>query len=251
MTEMVPPQFLPWMRRGLAAHIEGTAGGERATANVTVVASASGRAGDDSDDVAGPPIQLYGPGDVLGIDQAEVVRHDPEPGAEDAEDNYFALVELASPDLPWRFTPAAVEDDRLQPWISLVVVEETADTWLEVRTGTRLPVLHVADVATELPHLEQAWAWAHVTASSELQPSVEAAFDAEPAAFRARLMCPRRLEPNRPWIACVVPTFELGRVAGLAIGPESDRGLSWETGESGQRESARVPLLEVPHGCVR
>jgi hypothetical protein len=236
VSEMVPPQFLPWMRRGLAAHIEGTAHGGRATASVTVVARASGTAGDDSDDVAGPPIQLYGPGDVLGIDQAEVVRHDPEAGAEDAEDNYFALVELASPDLPWRFTPAGVEDDRLRPWIALVVVEETPETWLEVQTGARLPVLHVADVAAELPDLDQAWAWAHVTASHDLQPSVEAAFDAEPAAFRARLMCPRRLAPNRPWIACVVPTFEAGRVAGLAIGPESDRVLSWETGESGGRD---------------
>ena len=233
---MVPPQFLPWMRRGLAAQIEGTADGERATAVVSVIATAGGDAGPDSDEVHGPGIQLYGPGDVVALDEAEVVRHDPEPGADDVEDNYFALVELASPDLPWRFTPAAVDDDQIQPWIALVVVEETGDTWLEEQAVTRLPVLHVADVAAELPRLEQAWAWAHVTASHDLQPTVEAAVDADPAAFRARLMCPRRLSPNRPWIACIVPTFESGRVAGLAIGPESGRQLAWEAGDSGPRD---------------
>jgi hypothetical protein len=233
---MMPPRFLPWMRRGLAAHILGTADGGRATAGVSVVATASGAGGTDSEAVAGPPIQLFGPGDVLAIDGAEVVRHDPEPGADDAEDNYFALVELASPDLPWRFTPAAADVDRLLPWITLVVVEETADTWLEERTGTRLPVLHVADVATELPRSEQAWAWAHVTASHDLQPSVAAAYDTDPSAFRARLMCPRRLRPRRPWIACIVPTFEAGRLAGLGTGPESGRALAWESGESGPRD---------------
>ena len=51
-----------------------------------------------------PPVRLSGPGEVLGLVDAEVIREYPEPGATDAEPNYFPYVELRTPDLPWRYS---------------------------------------------------------------------------------------------------------------------------------------------------
>ena len=39
----------------------------------------------------------------------------------------------------------------------------------------------------------------------------------------SRLVCPRMLEPDTDYIACVVPTFELGRKAGLGDGDQRHR----------------------------
>jgi hypothetical protein len=38
-----------------------------------------------------------------------------------------------------------------------------------------------------------------------------------PERCRARLLCPRRLHANTTYIACLVPTFEVGRLAGLRL----------------------------------
>ena len=71
-------------------------------------------------------IQLYGPGDVVGIDRRAIVRTDPRDWITNAEPNYLAHIEFYDEDLPWRYTPAAPSGDglRLRPWIALVVLEE-------------------------------------------------------------------------------------------------------------------------------
>jgi hypothetical protein len=43
----------------------------------------------------------------------------------------------------------------------------------------------------------------------------------DPALTVSRLVCPRRLDPSTEYLACVVPTFELGRKAGLGLPIES------------------------------
>ena len=57
--------------------------------------------------VPAPSIRLLGPGDITSMDAAAVIRTDPRDGADAFEPNYLAMVELALPDLPWLFTPAA------------------------------------------------------------------------------------------------------------------------------------------------
>lgn len=239
MTDVVAPRFLPWLRTGLAtaiasAAVDGLAPHDSADAEVSVRLRASGDAGETVVPVAGPPIRLRGPGDVVGLDPAQVVRHDPEPGTADAEGIYLTQVELAAPDLPWRFTPAAAGDNRLQPWLALVVVERRDGVWLEERGAGRLPALHIDDAARELPDARQCWAWAHVHADSDLDGGVAAALAGDPAAFRSRLLCPRRLAPGRPWLACVVPTFEAGRRAGLGLPLAPGLGLAWDTAQPGE-----------------
>jgi hypothetical protein len=237
----ITTQFLPWLRRGLGTTIvERAVDGlvDTATASALVELTVTGtpvRDGtDDVRDVTPHLVRLLGPGHVIGINPTEILRTDPVDGLADFEPNYFCLIELASPDLPWRFTPGAPDTaNRLQPWLALVVVEDREGVSLETR-ASRLPVLVVDDVTRELPPADDVWAWAHVQVEHDLTDGVEAALAAEPTAFRSRLLCPRRLEEDRAWIACVVPTFEAGRLAGLgAIGAEA-QGRAW--GRSGGAE---------------
>ncbi|HEY7070597.1 MAG TPA: hypothetical protein VH479_10800, partial [Acidimicrobiales bacterium] len=229
---LVPPTFLPLLRSGLAAYldvpaVQGLAPGGTATVSVTVQAHGSGPEADNLLPVPSPAVRLVSPGEVLALDPLQVLRHDPEPGASDAEPNYFAQVELAAPDLPWRFTPASPGDGLLQPWLALVVVEDRDGVWLApAGEAGRLPALHVDDAERELPDLAHCWAWAHVHADHALAEGVPAALEEAPETFRSRLLCPRRLPPGTSWLACVVPTFAAGRQAGLGQ-TVTDSGPAW------------------------
>ena len=58
------------------------------------------------------------------------------------------------------FTPASHNNNRIRPWIVLVVVSAETCT-LEEGNSERLAVLHVKDISAELPDLSQTYAWAH------------------------------------------------------------------------------------------
>ena len=136
---------------------------------MSVLIQATGPDGESIEDVASPAVRLRGPGDVIGIDPAQVLRHDPEPGATDAEPAYFALVELsprptcrgASP-RPRPVQPTGCS--RGSRWSSSR--SASASGW--TTAGPRLPELHVDDPSAELPDLDQCWAWAHVHTDHDL-----------------------------------------------------------------------------------
>ena len=163
MSEPVTPSYLSYLRTGLAAKItdlaqDGLSPSDTTTVSAAVRLIANGTHTDVNEPVPGPLLRLRGPGEVVGFDQSLIVRHDPEPGTNDAESNYFTLIEFSAPDFPWRYTPAAAAEERLQPWIVLVVVEERDGVWLDTAPANRLPVLHVDDISRELPDLRQSWA---------------------------------------------------------------------------------------------
>ncbi|HEY1291653.1 MAG TPA: hypothetical protein VGJ60_01055 [Chloroflexota bacterium] len=163
---------------------------------------------------------LYGPGDVVGIERRQVVRTDPRPFARNIEPNYLAAIEFDRPDLPWMFTPAAADaQDRLRPWLVLVVLERQTGVEITAQPEQPLPVLHIRPPArptVELPDLNESWAWAHAQVAGNLVgTTLEATLANNPERTVSRLLCPRRLDPNTGYLACVVPAFELGRRAGL------------------------------------
>ena len=110
-------------------------------------------------------VRLYGPGDVTGLDPAQIVRCDPPPGTTRFEAGYMPQVQFARADLPWLFTPAApgTAKTRLRPWLVLVAVRRQDGVRLAPNPGGPLPVLELAapPAAAELPDLSQSWAWAH------------------------------------------------------------------------------------------
>lgn len=216
--------FLGWHRSGLTAALTGApqAGARRAAVPTQVRLRDSARS-------TVVPIELAGPGDVVGLDPREVRRTEPRDGATDFEPSYFPYVELHSTDLPWRFSPfgptaqplpdpahpASAPPSRrlLRPWLALVVVPAEEAEMTPAAPG-RLPVL--ACDAEQLPPAGEAWAWAHVQVTTvDGQEPTEVLGD--PTRSVARLVCPRRLEAGVRYVGCLVPTFAAGRQA-LGIG---------------------------------
>ena len=229
---MSDKHFLPWMRVGLAASIEGDGNGSALIQPaVDVVVD------DGVHPVSGPQIQLRGPGDVLALNPAEIKRRVPEAGAVGAETNYFCAVEFFAPDLPWRYTPTAVTDGHLLPWLVLVVVE--LGDGVTLSSGGRLPVLSVDSPADHLPDLADSWAWAHVQSAVPIDGSFAKAYEADPTAFTSRLLCPRRLRADTSYTACLVPAFASGRRAGLGLSVTPSAELAWTT------EKVELPVYDT------
>ena len=231
-------QFIPWVRRGAATAIRTTdklGAGLPGRASLPVDMRINKRA----DAEVSVTIGLTGPGDITGLDARLVVRTDPPNLTNDFEPNYFPAVEFDPPDFPWLFTPAAGDPQgRLRPWISLIVVRMQDGVSLKVESTKPLPVLRItapAVPALELPDPDESRAWAHaqVATSGPGKPMTDL-LAAESPLNLSRLICPRRLEPGRRYLACVVPSFEAGRKAGLglAVEPTDETALmpAWNVG---------------------
>jgi hypothetical protein len=213
--------FLPWVRQGAASaiNVADTLGSNmRGAVDLKATLAINGVPGDPI------TVRLRGPADVLGIDPNEIVRVDPKPNTSDFEPNYFPGIEFDRPDLPWLFTPAAAgANAKLRPWLCLVVVRQQEGVLLTSSADAPLPILNIggsAQPADELPDLVDSWAWVHaqVAASNlaETDPNLlKNDMRTRQERSLSRLLCPRILQPNTDYVACVVPTFELGCRAGL------------------------------------
>lgn len=218
-------RFLPWVRRGLVAATAPDSGGAlparaRIEAGITVTNVGTHHVN----------LALYGPGDVLGIDPRLIVRCSPTAGTTDAEPNYFPTIDFDPPDFPWLFTPASADgNDRLRPWLVLVVVDRARVAPPKANRLRPLPTIRLeADVAAEeLPDLSESWAWAHtqVLVGTESPEAIGDTLEREPELRVSRLMCLRRLAPNRNYVACLVPAFDAGVVRGLGGRPDPSKPL--------------------------
>jgi hypothetical protein len=227
--------FLPWLRQGIASHIDtqdtlGELSGLDERAEVTV----SLRVNEGSP--IAKNILLIGPGDILGINPRAIVKTEPRNWITDFEPNYLPFIEFYDEDFPWRYTPAnAVHtggDDkksRLRPWIVLVVLTEDEFEPLQPLNGTLPSIKIIGDINTVFPKKPgQSWAWAHVHVSKDITRAsgntppqmiteLESLVRQNPDEAYSRLICPRKLQPNKAYHAFVVPAFETGRRAGLGL----------------------------------
>jgi len=214
-------RFLPWARRGLAAVLDAVDdGGDLASrASFPVVVTVNGID-------ARRDITAFGPGDVTGLDPAAIVRTVPRRHAINVAPDEFAAVEFGDEDLPWMFTPAvAGDDDRLRPWLVLVVLEDVEGVSIRTSRAAPLPVLTIeapAVPAEQLPDLADSWAWAHVQVIGTDGESTRSVLADAPHRAVARLLCPRRLRPDTDHIAALVPAFDVGVAAGLGGEPAGD-----------------------------
>lgn len=227
--------FLSWARQGLGTEITSADGDTavqvRGSMQVDLRVTAERVGGGSVTESMPRAVQLYGPGDVVGIDRRMIVRTEPLHRITNFEPNYLPFVEFYEEDFPWRYTPAAPSagDRRLRPWLALVVLEE--DEFEDGRSmlGRPLPYVEVADPHEKLPPFEELWAWAHVHVNGELggDPDDTAGLaDRLAATLRedrdraySRLLCPRILRPKTAYHAFLVPSFEPGRLAGLGCDP--------------------------------
>jgi hypothetical protein len=231
-------QFVSVVREGLATKISvpDTGPGSTALAGTSLQSTlgfsvAAKVSGAYSQEV---PMRMVGPDHADGIDHGIVLRTDPPRGAQFVDTTLFPQVEFDPPGLPWMLTPLAPNNKQLRPWIALVVLpvageHEPLDTRPE-QLG-RLPVLTV-QALSDLPPIEETWAWAHaqyVTGTSSAASATELTGleDAHQAATLSRLLFPKRLEIGRHYVACVVPTFEAARCAGLKEAADATVDAAW------------------------
>lgn len=184
------------------------------------------------------PVQQYGPGDVIGISPSLIKTRSPLPDSIGFAPNLFPYIEFTQPDVPWWVTPANPDGARqLLPWLALIVVDASAGNPLGSAADAKLPVLNAQP--SDLPPSAELAQWAHVQIAS--------AGNADDTTFRAgtaRILCPRALVPSTRYIACLVPVFEAGRLAGLGQTPPDAR--STQTAWS-NTTTAAVPLPVYDH----
>lgn len=243
--------FFPWMRKGLALQIQEqenyneeftpapSLGWEKGRPKVQVTARLKGSKGSTNytEDVV-RVVELHGPGDVVGIDQRSIIKHDPRPWATNFEPNYFPYIEFYEEDFPWRYSPARARDHKLRPWLMLVCLKESEFTRDTAASGPLQSITVTGSGATGpgFPDPAQTWAWAHVHFNGDVHPNpastanpptnmeVDAAMitfrerlGANPDIAYSRIICPRKLEANTTYVAFLIPSFESGRLAGLGV----------------------------------
>ncbi len=244
--------FLPSARQGLSTSLVGLSA-DRRRAKLGVSLEMSIRApggGVSAASLPAPVVQLLGPGDILGFDPRIVVRTSPEADVGNYEPDLFPHIEFADADFPWRFTATnAHSEGSVMPWITLVALaaeggdaaEYTAIEHGERALPRRIRVNHVGTLPNP-QHLRR-WAHVHVTgAGSGGPPDKDGLIQTlreQPERAVSRLLCTRRLKPKVKYRAFVVPTFELGRKAGLGLAfADMDDALTpaWDDTGSGSLE---------------
>jgi len=244
--------FLPWLRLGVANNIKSADLDQTVTARATmsVDLTLTGQPVDGETPLTATvhrDVEMYGPGDVVGIEASAIVKVEPRPNITNFEPNYLPYIEFYDEDFPWRYTPAAPDRSlhRLRTWLALVVLEANEFRDATVVSSRPLPAIALtADVATAFPPAGQMWAWAHVHVNRDLirQDGVTTSGDGDAAGTRledvlkknadhaySRLLSPRRLAPNVGYHAFLVPTFESGRLAGLGLDPGGDNPARFAT----------------------
>jgi len=264
--------FLPWLRQGLANQFDpGAVEDGRVTFTAQLALHGDAAPGGAAADLTvDRKVQLYGPGDVCGLDQRAIFRTEPHHWTTNFESNFLAAVDFYDEDLPWRYTPALPDENgRLQPWLALVVLEErektpTQEPEFVEGSGARdkpLPYIEVKD-STLFPLPGELWAFAHVHVNRSLAANaaefvstdvaaitgrLQAVLRENPDLAYSRLLCPRRLAPNKAYHAFLIPAFESGRRAGLGLEPYAEPALPAATTSAwadyaGRPEPTRYPV---------
>lgn len=235
--------FLPWLRLGMANNISAPDMDPSVTARATmeVALDLTGQRVEDDGELSttiSRDVELYGPGDVVGINQSAIIKVEPRGNLTNFEPNYLPYIEFGEEDLPWRYTPAAPDTalHRLRPWIVLVVLRADEFNEAGINAARPLPAIELATgVETAFPAEDQLWGWAHVHVNRDLVKSegVTLSTDGDMAGTRlenvlksnadhaySRIISPRRLAPDTGYHAFLMPSFESGRLAGLGLPPD-------------------------------
>lgn len=251
--------FTAFMRKGLANSIRniadlsaGASGNSAVLARPNIEATVYVKFDDLAPEGVRKSLDVYSPANVAGIDKRAIIRTDPEHYCTNFEPNYLACIEFFEEDFPWRFTPTSIntqqsQNERLTPWLALVVLEEgefdAANITADTTDVKQLPFFKLKSTASpakifvpfaELHH----WAHVHVNAdvSTNTTTTLKQQVDEEGDNCYARIVCPRRLKADTNYHAFLVPSFETGRLAGLGdfatAESTSVNKCSWDAGQT-------------------
>ena len=180
-------EFLAWQRPALARLAATAPASSRLRAELPITL----RDGAGPDLVGTGDFLLAGPADVRAVAPAQIIGRRPHPWTFDAEATMMAHVELAAPDLPWRYSPVpfAAGAPGVRPWLVLVVgqpgeVELLGDGRVRL-TGAELFAQHPLG-------LSHRWAHAHDVGGRRF----------------ARVVSPRLLTTAKDYVAVLVPGWQ-------------------------------------------
>jgi hypothetical protein len=249
MSTVATYSFMPYLRQGIANNMQST-GGARGV--FTVKLDVHGDA--LKEPVKDKDVEIYGPGDIIGIDARSVVKTDPYNGITNFESNYLPYIDFYDEDYPWRYTPVPPAGQRLNPWLTLVVLAQ--DEFSEGRSSPDglLPYFTIKDASQKdkyFPKTDQLWAWAHVHFNGDLMGDkakilidaktdvdaaldrLQSALDENPDFAYSRLICPRKLKSSTDYHAFLIPSYESGRLAGTGSSAtdiaNAKLSIAWET----------------------
>jgi hypothetical protein len=233
--------FLPWMRQGLSNNITQNDASVtvKPRASINIKLNLNGVKPDNTtlgNQLIEKDIDLYGPGDIIGIDTKSIVKTEPKNWITNFEPNYLPYIDFYEEDFPWRYTPLAPVGERLRPWLTLIVLKESEFEDASNVKDKPLPYFKLKEGSATsdiFPKPSELWAWAHVHVNTDLSNgAVSANVNSNLAAINtalsntisqnpdmaySRILCPRKLEANVGYHAFVIPTFETGRLAGLGL----------------------------------
>jgi hypothetical protein len=238
--------FLSYVRQGittLAAHDQ--VAGKRMIIPVKLTLTASNNNDNTSkNDTVEKEITLFGPGDLLGINENVISRVAPSPNTDNFEPALTPFVEFSEPDFLWRFSSLQTPDKKNWiPWITLIILktengQEEGEFVKVQQTDKALPPKIQLKPNAILPDLKESWRWAHVhkldiadSSDGQIFKSIQSA----PGKVVCRLLSPRKLKPQVRYHAFLVPAFKIGAEAALGIinGVEDRKALTWEDPATG------------------
>lgn len=236
--ELAHYSFLSWMRQGLGNKIAeedklgdvvSGSGYADQRARLAVELHLKYRKiadGSTDEDIVTKTVHLVGPADIKGINSSAILRTEPNSHVTNFEANLLPYIEFYEEDFPWRYAPVSPQvtgehSAKLRPWLTLIVL---ADGEYEIRdNGENLPSVSIDDSAVHqaLGPQDETWAWAHVHLNQfvdgvDLANEVSDLLDEDPDIGISRIVCPRKLQKNTHYAAFLIPTFEAGRLGGLA-----------------------------------
>jgi hypothetical protein len=228
--------FLPWLRQGIANNIQQADNDSsvlvRASIPISLKLNGKKPDGSDINEGVNKNVELYGPGDIVGIDSRAIVKTEPRNWITNFEPNYLPYIDFYDEDFPWRYTPAKANGHSLRPWLTLVVLKEDEFEEIQINQQNILPQFKLKKPSAQVfPAADKLGYWVHVHVNTDLSngaapnsynldsviSETDNLIQANPDAAYSRILCPRKLEPNIGYNAFLIPTFETGRLAGLGI----------------------------------
>ncbi len=257
--------FFPFLRQGLANKITAPTDPTVKRGQITVNLKVDGDGlTDPGEQPVTKMVEIYGPGDIVGIDSSAIIKTEPRNWITNFEPNYLPYIDFYDEDFLWRYTPSAATGDRLKPWLTLVVLKEneyTDGTNILNRPLNYITLKDTADPSVVFPAKDDLWAWGHVHINKNVVgegddpiSSDETAFinkfknilDKNPDLAYSRLLSARKLGESTAYHAFVIPTFEAGRLAGLGFNPDDVAGyeantIAWEDYGVDRQETKNFP----------
>ncbi len=185
--------FLAWTREGVGDLVTGVEGGHAIAATPVTLTRFDATGEPTGSQTRQLSFRLAGPAEVRGLAPTAIRTRFPTPGTPDADIDRCPQVELADPGLPWRYTPRAnppADSGALAPWLTLVVGvdgDELTELGEQVRLDVALQQDHPLTPDGPVP-------WAHIQVATNGRRTT-------------RLLATRPLEPDREYLAALVPTF--------------------------------------------